>query len=418
MPLTQLTRNLVELVDVGLPGRPAQLTLDGIFPDLRDRLALQRLPTPTRMNVQDGGAFVFARNAAPPDTHHDLELEIARLRRQVADAQARERTLRQTAQAQTEQLERLRHLADEAHQPQENLHDVAVRDAAATLASTAAEQAQAHAEREDALQALDIAAQTKLDDPPHRSLPAALETGTTLVETTTAQAATPGGHQRAVSAISLVPAPPESATKITVPAVDTGLRIRRRLGAVAAMFAGGLTMLLGVLIASMSNSEAKAGLLGFQMLVYGVFRLVQIFVADELRARRRGPFLAILAAGSLAAGVVVLSYAQDDFYNVPRAAFALFWIIGGPAEVVSALRAGSHPGRRLEILFGVLGTVAGWLIGIATTDTQIFLRKIQVVSLETWLILLGVIIAVIGFKLHNAVARPRPGDPGPPTPAL
>ncbi|WP_322779998.1 caspase, EACC1-associated type [Frankia sp. Cas4] len=171
VPLTQFTRNLVDLVDEGIPGQPPHLTLDGIFPHLNDRLARQQLPQPTRMNIRDGGALVFARNAAPPDTHLDPDLEIGRLRRQIAEAEARENALHQAARRQTEELETLRRLAHETPQTQENRLDAAMRDAAATLATTVEEQAHAHAEHHDARQALDTVEHTRPDDSPHAAPP-------------------------------------------------------------------------------------------------------------------------------------------------------------------------------------------------------------------------------------------------------
>ncbi len=194
------------------------------------------------------------------------------------------------------------------------------------------------------------------------------------------------------------------------PQSRTDRQTRPHLVPIAALLTGGLTVLLAVLILTLSDSEAKAGLLGLQMIIYGVFRMVQFFAADTSRVRRRGPFFAIIGVGWLVAAVVVLSYAQADFYEGPRAAFALFWIVDGPAEIVSAIRGGSHPGRRLEILSGVLGSAVGWLVGVTTSDTQVVLRHVQIASLEIWLLLLGIIITAVGVRQHNAVPRLQPGN--------
>jgi uncharacterized membrane protein HdeD (DUF308 family) len=182
----------------------------------------------------------------------------------------------------------------------------------------------------------------------------------------------------------------------------------RRLGPIAAQVTGTLTVILGVLILTMSDSSAKAGLLGFQMIVYGVFRAVQFFAGDESRARRRGWILTVLGVASVPAGVVVLSFAQANFFEVPRGVFAVFWIINGPAEIASAIRGGSRPGRGLEILSGVLGTATGWVVGIvASNDTEVALRPTQVAFIEAWLVVFGVVTAFIGFRQRYAPLKPN-----------
>ncbi len=66
------------------------------------------------------------------------------------------------------------------------------------------------------------------------------------------------------------------------PQPRTDRQTRPRLGPVAALLTGGLTVLLAVLILAMSGSEAKVRLIGLQMIIYGVFRMVQFFAADDV----------------------------------------------------------------------------------------------------------------------------------------
>jgi len=77
---TYFTKYLADLIEHGIPGEPAVLKLEPLFLRLRDNLATANLPTPVRRNVDAGGDFAFAHNAAPPEDQYDPEAEIRRLR--------------------------------------------------------------------------------------------------------------------------------------------------------------------------------------------------------------------------------------------------------------------------------------------------------------------------------------------------
>lgn len=78
-PQTYFTKYLVDLVRRGMPGQPAVLMLEPLFQELRDQLAGDGLPLPERRNVDVGGDFAFAYNAAPPEAPRNPEAELARL---------------------------------------------------------------------------------------------------------------------------------------------------------------------------------------------------------------------------------------------------------------------------------------------------------------------------------------------------
>jgi hypothetical protein len=89
-PMTYFTKNLVELVQSGIAEAPDTLTLGQIFPHLRHRLVQQRLPAPSQLNIDEGGAFVFARNATSSEAKVDPYVELEKLRIQLEEAAARE----------------------------------------------------------------------------------------------------------------------------------------------------------------------------------------------------------------------------------------------------------------------------------------------------------------------------------------
>lgn len=61
---TSFTGQLCDLVRFGIPGKPAQLTLNDIYPVLRARLQAKGLPVPNQRGADTAGQVVFARNVA------------------------------------------------------------------------------------------------------------------------------------------------------------------------------------------------------------------------------------------------------------------------------------------------------------------------------------------------------------------
>jgi Bacterial Ig-like domain (group 2)/Caspase domain len=88
-PQTYFTKYLVDLVEEGIPGEPATLKVHPLFSALRERLAADERPVPESRAVNGARDFVFARNAAPPETQVDLALDLQRNRQELADLQAR-----------------------------------------------------------------------------------------------------------------------------------------------------------------------------------------------------------------------------------------------------------------------------------------------------------------------------------------
>ncbi|MFG2821530.1 caspase domain-containing protein [Kitasatospora sp. NPDC048365] len=62
---TSFTGELCDLLRTGIPGKPAWLTLNDIYPVLRARLQEKGLPLPNQRGTDTAGAVVLARNAAP-----------------------------------------------------------------------------------------------------------------------------------------------------------------------------------------------------------------------------------------------------------------------------------------------------------------------------------------------------------------
>lgn len=102
--LTYFTDAFVTTVTAGIPHQAPTLRLDQIFLELRARLLRANLPEPVEAGTRGAHQFPFARNAAPPELIFDADAEIARLRREKAEAEAREHALRDEVARQLQHL--------------------------------------------------------------------------------------------------------------------------------------------------------------------------------------------------------------------------------------------------------------------------------------------------------------------------
>ena len=147
LPQTFFTKYLVDLVERGIPGQPPWLRLDPLFKQLHENLGADKRPLPRSRAVNDAREFVFARNAAPPETHRDPDREIASLTEQLRAIQAE-------VAEQTTELERLRIQAADApdmttteqralrgaiNAAERILHDTVAAEAAVAAASSSSD---------------------------------------------------------------------------------------------------------------------------------------------------------------------------------------------------------------------------------------------------------------------------------------
>lgn len=150
-PQTYFTKYLADLIEGGAPGQPPRLRLDVLYHLLRDSLAADQRPVPSRRAVDDAREFVFSYNAAPPQTHRDPEQELTQLHARLiqseglrAEASTQIRALQAKADELAGDLARLQDL-EVATQPrsaaQERQLQEAIGEAAQQLADTQAEQA-------------------------------------------------------------------------------------------------------------------------------------------------------------------------------------------------------------------------------------------------------------------------------------
>jgi hypothetical protein len=106
-PQTYFTKYLADVIEEGIVGKPALLSLQLLFRTARDRLAEDHRPVPSERNVDAARDFVFAHNAAPAEFYVDQDAEIRKLRQLVSE---HERQLRESEQRRVRERESARAL--------------------------------------------------------------------------------------------------------------------------------------------------------------------------------------------------------------------------------------------------------------------------------------------------------------------
>lgn len=144
-------------------------------------------------------------------------------------------------------------------------------------------------------------------------------------------------------------------------------------------------------------------LIGIALIVAGILRLMDGFTAHESSGGRR---VASVVVGLIA---IILGLYCIRHYHFTIAALAiivgLFWVIHGIADLAIGVFAGSFPGRGLTMLTGVLSLAAGLIVLFWPTISL----TVLVAVIGIWLIIYGVLAAVLAFRLRRSSSGP-PGS--------
>ncbi|WP_165495293.1 HdeD family acid-resistance protein [Actinomadura roseirufa] len=164
-------------------------------------------------------------------------------------------------------------------------------------------------------------------------------------------------------------------------------------GGVAALALG-----LAVVIWPDVTIGVLAVLVGLQLIINGVFRLVQ--AAGEGGPAGMRALLAVLGALSLAVGVLAL---RDPFQTATVLAvlFGLFWLIGGVIEGVAVLADGSREGRAGGLLLAALSVVAGIVVLAYPSAGLVALTWLFGLWLITW----GIVTILVALWIRGARKR-------------
>jgi uncharacterized membrane protein HdeD (DUF308 family) len=160
---------------------------------------------------------------------------------------------------------------------------------------------------------------------------------------------------------------------------------------------GLITLGLGIVLLVWPDASLTvfAVLLAIQLLVAGVFHLVQALSTDRADGAARA--LVGLSGGlALIVGLLIL---RDPLQSVLVLGMILgaFWVISGVIDILQALIGVEREGRGWELLAGVLSILFGGFL-IVYTDISL---KVLVVLVGVWLVVVGVIATVAALRLRS-----------------
>ena len=160
---------------------------------------------------------------------------------------------------------------------------------------------------------------------------------------------------------------------------------------------GVLSILAGLAIITWPQETVLvvAAVVGIQLLLNGVIRIVQSFAADDGTGGER-VLLALVGIVSILVGVLCL---RNILQTVGAVALlvGIFMLVAGIVDLIGGLLPDSVPGRGWRLLSGVLGVIGGIAI---LAYPGISLAALAVL-LGVWLLLYGVVFVAMGFAVRR-----------------
>lgn len=161
---------------------------------------------------------------------------------------------------------------------------------------------------------------------------------------------------------------------------------------------GVVTLGLGVVLAVWPDETLTvcAVLIGIQLLIAGVMRLVMAIAAPGLTGGAR-TLLVVTGALALIVGLLCL---RDPLQTllVLGIIIGAWWLVSGVVDLVSAATSPGRPHRGWEVATGVVSVLAG---GFLLVNPELSLG-VLVVVLCIWLVMIGILAIVEGLRLRSA----------------
>jgi len=166
------------------------------------------------------------------------------------------------------------------------------------------------------------------------------------------------------------------------------------------LFFGFLTLAVGLaaIVWPGRTVVVIAILFGIQLLVRGVFSLIEALALDEASGGARVLY-ALVGILSITVGMLCLRHVLQTI-AVLALLLGLYWIISGVVETWTALAHPDLPHRGMSLLMGVLGLVAGIVVLAAPGISLLTLA----IVLGCWLLLLGASEVVAALRLRRLKA--------------
>ena len=173
----------------------------------------------------------------------------------------------------------------------------------------------------------------------------------------------------------------------------------RHWGLVVALGVLSVVAGLAMLVWPQETVLVIAVIIGIQLIVNGLVRVVQSFAVDDASGGER-VLLALLGIFSILVGVLCL---RNILQTVAALAIlvGIFWLVAGIIDVIGGLSPGSVHSRGWRLLTGALGIIAG----IAVLAYPGISLAALVALFGIWLLLYGALAIGTGFALHRETER-------------
>jgi len=171
-----------------------------------------------------------------------------------------------------------------------------------------------------------------------------------------------------------------------------GLELAREWPAVFVI--GLITFGLGIVVISWPQETLTviSILIGLQILIYGIYRLVAAFADDTVSPG----FTGFVGVVGIIAGVVVLRHPFQTV-AVLAAILGAVWIIGGAIELIGAIADGKMEHRGVAAIGGLLSIAAGVIVVVWPAPTVTVVAWIA----GLYLIIFGVFICFSAVQLRK-----------------
>jgi uncharacterized membrane protein HdeD (DUF308 family) len=195
------------------------------------------------------------------------------------------------------------------------------------------------------------------------------------------------------------PSPAHAGPNPVSPAATAVAAVGRHWGLVVALGILSVVAGLAMLVWPQETVLVIAVIIGIQLIVNGLVRLVQSFAVDDASGGER-VLLALLGIFSILVGVLCL---RNILQTVAALAIlvGVFWLVAGIIDVIGGLSPGQVRGRGWRLLTGALGVIAG----IAVLAYPGISLAALVALFGIWLLLYGALAIGTGFALHRETER-------------
>jgi uncharacterized membrane protein HdeD (DUF308 family) len=140
-------------------------------------------------------------------------------------------------------------------------------------------------------------------------------------------------------------------------------------------------------------------LLGIQLLVFGLVRLISGFTAAEASGGMRAAYVVLGLLGILA-GLYCVRHLSVTVALL-AVLVGVFWVLHGIVDLIVAAVAGPVPGRWVKALAGLISLAAGLIVMFKPTESLKFL----LVVLGIYLMLYGLLLAFWSFQARRNAAE-------------